>query len=372
MPSSTSSSERAWRRFWRTLLATAGGAAALAWLFIMGVDPYGNLPLSLPWFDRGPVDGNARYAFPALARDPRFDSALFGTSTSRLLRPAALNPVFGARFANLSMNSATSYEQARLLALFLRHHPRPRVIAIGLDREWCVTPPVDARYTFRRFPEWLYDESWPGRWGDYQHMFDMYTLEKAGQAFAQWTGLAPRVYGRDGYTRFVPPDAQYDRARAAVRLREALPWDMPKDDAAAPASWALPGVDRLRAALAAVPERTLKLLFFVPYNHRLIAQAPGPALALQTECKRRVAALGRSLPNLAVVDFMIPGPITLDDDNYWDPHHYRNGIAERIVADLAGALRGEATPDAAILVLPRSEDPALPRHGPDGGNASSP
>ncbi len=352
MPSSTSSSD--WRRFLRTLLATAAVAGGVVWLFVMGVNPYANLPVSWPFFDRGPVDGNARYAFPALARDAQFDSALFGTSATRLIRPAALNPAFGARFANLSMNSATSYEQTRLLEVFLRHHPEPRVVAIGLDVQWCRTPPVDNRFVyFSRFPDWLYDESWPGRWRDYLYMFDMYSVEKAGQAFGQWTGLQRRVYGRDGYTRFVPPDEQYDSTRALTHLQGTEPWDLPRDSSQPPETWKMPPIDRLRFVLQAIPPATLKLLFFVPYNHRFIATRPGPALAMQTECKRRVAALAAVTPNTAAIDFMIPSPITLADDNYWDPHHYRVGIAERIVADLASGLRGQASDDYRLLAVPR-------------------
>ena len=52
-----------------------------------------------------------------------------------------------------------------------------------------------------------------------------------------------------------------------------------------------------------------------------------------------------SAPNMLVVDFMLPSPITDDDDNYWDALHYRVGIADRIVHDLAAADRGEASAD---------------------------
>lgn len=363
MRSSTSSSDkplsghagpaREWRRFLRILVATAAVAGAVVWLFIMGVDPYSTLPVSAPFFDRGPVDGNARYAFPSLARSATFDSAVFGTSTSRLLRPEVLNQVFGARFANLAMNSATSYEQTRLLEVFLRYHPAPRVIAIGLDVQWCLTAPMDQKTTFRRFPAWLYDDSWPGRWRDYLNMYDMYTLEKAGQAFGQWTGLTHRIYGRDGYTRFVPPDDEYDPARAATHLAGVQPWDLARDMGQPPESWDMPPLDRLRAALAAIPPQTLKLLFFLPENHRLLALSPGPAVAAQAECKRRATEVATSAPNTALVDFMIASPITRTDDNFWDPHHYRIGIADRIIADLARALRGETSDDYRILALPR-------------------
>jgi hypothetical protein len=354
MPSSTSSSD--WRRFLRTVLAAALAAGAVVWLFVMAVNPYANLPVSWPFFDRSPVDGNARYAFPALARSAAFDSALFGTSTSRLLRPVALNAALDAHFANLSMNSATSYEQTRLLGVFLRHHPAPRVIAIGLDVQWCRTAADDAQFTpFFPFPAWLYDESWPGRWRDYLHMFNLYSVERAGQAFGQWTGLRPRIYGRDGYTRFVPPDAQYDPARAMTHLQGVTPWDMPRDVSQPAEAWPIPPIGRLREALGAIPPASLKLLFFVPYNHRFIATAPGPALAMQTECKRRVAEVAAATANTAAIDFMIPSPITLDDDNYWDQFHYRVEIADRIATDLAQALRGGTSADYRVLALPARE-----------------
>lgn len=325
---------------------------ALAFAFVVAVNPFGNLPVSLPVFQRGPVDGNARYSFPMLARDQRFDSALFGTSSVRLLRPAALDPALGARLANLSMNSATSYEQIKMLGAFLHAHPNPRLIAIGLDVQWCKTAADDERYGFGDFPEWMYNETWPGRWSDYRHVLTPHAIEVAGRAFAEWTGLKPRVYGADGYTSFVPPDAQYDLQRALGHMDGVAPWDMGRDPDLPPEAWRMTTVERLAGALSAIPPRTLKLLFFVPYNHRFIASAPGSAHAAQTECKRRIAELARSTPNTALFDFMIDSPITRNDENYWDVHHYRVGIAERIAADLGAAVRGERSEDFAVLAEP--------------------
>ena len=93
MSSSTSSSDtssRDWRRFFRLAAGTAVLAVAIVYAFVVLVDPFDTLPLSPP-VNRVPVATNARFAFPALARSDRFDSAVFGTSTSRLLRPVVLN-----------------------------------------------------------------------------------------------------------------------------------------------------------------------------------------------------------------------------------------------------------------------------------------
>jgi len=46
---------------------------------------------------------------------------------------------------------------------------------------------------------------------------------------------------------------------------------------------------------------------------------------------------------------MRPSPVTSVDDNYWDSLHYRIGVADRIVRDLAEANRGAASPDYLVL-----------------------
>jgi len=337
------------RRFFVLFLTAAGLVAAMIYGFIVLVDPFDALPLSWP-FDRGPVDGNARYAFPALARDPRFDSALFGTSTSRLLRPVALDAGFGGHFANLAMNSATAYEQTRLLQVFLAAHPHPRRIAIGLDSEWCVSAGGFRRFGFGRpLPEWLYTG---GRWAGYAESFNLYALERAGQAFAEWTGLKPRRYGRDGYTSFVPDERDYDPAKVMALLVGVQPWTPPETLGPEPALWVMPGLDLLRADLAAIPPETAKLLFFLPYHLSLLPLAPGPAQDILTECKRRVAALAAATPNAIALDFMRPSPITLDTANYWDPHHYRAPIAEQLVRDLAAGVGGASSPNYVRLGAP--------------------
>jgi hypothetical protein len=344
MLSSTSSSDHAWRQFFLLFLATALIGATVLYGFVALVDPFDSLPFSLP-ADRAPVATNARFSFPALARKPTFDSAIIGTSTSRLLRPAALDPEFGARFVNLAMNAATAYEQSRLLQVFARAHPEPRFVLIGLDVVWCATGDRLERYTPRPFPEWLYNE---GRGGDYLHLFNLYALEQAAAQFAVITGLKRPRYGRDGYTSFVPPDNAYDPTRVAAHLRAEGPAVPPGPRAGPPPAWLFPALERLSRELPSLRPSTTKILFFVPYNHVLQPRA-GPAAAAWDECKRRVADIATSTANTIAVDFMIPSPITSADDNYWDGLHFRVGIADRLARDLARASRAEPSPDYQIL-----------------------
>ena len=68
----------------------------------------------------------------------------------------------------------------------------------------------------------------------------------------------------------------------------------------------------------------------------------------------------------AFVDFNIKSDITSKDDNYWDRLHYREPIADRIVADLAEALttgKDDPNGDWRVLVPParlEQEAPGLP------------
>jgi hypothetical protein len=335
-----------WRRFFLRAVGAAVGVIAVLYSFIALVDPFDTLPLSVP-ADRGPISTNARFSFPALARSDRFDSAIFGTSTSRLLRPVALDPLFSARFANLAMNDATAYEQASLMRLFIAAHPDAKVFVLGVDVRWCGTGEGDVKLTPRPFPAWMYEQGhWYDRWRGYLEMFNLYAVEQAGAQFGVLSGIKPPPYGRDGYTSFVPPDSEYDHTRVAQHMQGAVPDDPPGERDGPPASWRYPQLDELRGVLAALPKDTVRILFFVPNNRRLLPPESGPVGAVWTECKRRAAAL---MPGTIVADFMIPSPITLDDDNYWDPRHYRIAVADRLARDLATAARGEDSPDYRLL-----------------------
>jgi hypothetical protein len=349
MSSSTSSSDAtsAWRRFFRTAVGTAALVAGVVYAFVVLVDPFDTLPLS-PTADRVPIATNARFSFPALARSPKFDSAIFGTSTSRLLRPEVLNTEFGTRFVNLAMNDATVYERSRLMSVFVGSHPAARMVLIGLDVRDCVTGETYERLTPRPFPEWMYGSN---PWRGYGEMFNLFAVEAAGQQFGVLIGIKRQVYGSDGYTSFVPPDSQYDPVRVALHLRQAGPVVPSGERSGAPATWRYPAVDQLATDLSLLADGTRKILFFVPYHQVRLGPPELPGAVVWTECKRRVARLTTQIPNLLAVDFMRPSPITKSADNYWDALHYRIAIADRIARDLRRADRGETSPDYRVLSM---------------------
>jgi hypothetical protein len=187
------------------------------------------------------------------------------------------------------------------------------------------------------------------RWPGYAAMFNLFAVQEAGKAFGVLTGLKKRDMGPDGYTRFVPPDSEYDPARAMQHLHDAGA-DIPSGERSGdPAGWRFPTLELLHDDLALEPAATRKILFFVPYNHRLLSPPGSDGAAVWGECKRRAVALAQAIPRTKVVDFMIPSPITDADDNYWDGLHYRVSVADRLARDLEAADRGEVSGDYHIL-----------------------
>ena len=307
------------------------------------------LPLSPP-LPRAPISTNARFSLPALASSPGFDSAVIGSSSSRLLRPAVLDELFGGRFANLAMNAATAWEQRQMLALFTRAHPAARTVIIGLDSVWCSeTLQQDSG---RPFPAWMYAGS---PWRGYGQMMNLYAVQEAGSQLWVMLGLKPRRYGLDGYTRFVPPESEYDPARVSAAFAR---WTKPADYPDIGAAHTLPALPMLADALRALPQGARKILLFTP-SHVTLQGDPGSDYAASLRaCKMQVAAIAAGVPGTLVADFLLPSPITSTMSSYWDPVHYRVPVADRIMADLAAAAAGQDTPDDRVLSPARP--PAAP------------
>lgn len=331
-----------WKKFWGVTMGAAAGLSLFLFAAAVIVDPYDSLLISPP-FERVPITQNQRFAYPALAREPRFDSAVIGTSTSRLIRPDKLAETMGGSFVNLSMNSATAYEQTRIFALFLRHHPRPKTVLFGIDVVWCSPAKTYRKYTTRPFPPWLYDDN---PWNDLMHLFNFPTLEEVGRMIAYFTGLRPPRYGLDGYSNFLPPESDYDLAKVQRGIygdqgprRRAVESGAP--DATKRARWTFATHALFREMLSTLPDDSRKIVFFVPYHH-FIQPAPGSRKeAVWSECKRRLTKIAAGFANSHVLDFMIPSEITLADENYWDTLHYSWRTADRVIELIAQGVEQE-------------------------------
>ncbi len=327
-----------WPTFIRTAAWTTLGLAAALYGFVIAMDPYGTrvtaggreVPL---------MDINQRYMYPQIARAALYDSAVFGTSTMRLLDPEQLDARLGGRFANLAMNAATPWEQAQLLGLYLRHQPTPRQLVFGIDRHWCL--PEDVRLSFRSFPPWLYEEGWVG---DLPHLFNFKSLEIAGRVALARLGLARERMRRDGYGVFTPPESRYDLAQAQRHIRANSSPFLEGDEATPVAGTQggaepFPSLVWLSRMLDLVPRETRTLLVMPPIHVAAQAKPDTPDAAREHACTARVLDLA-ARHGTTVVDYRRPSAITTQDGNYWDPLHYRIGLAARIVDDLAAVSAG--------------------------------
>lgn len=328
-----------WRHFTAWVIGAALAFGAALYVFILVMDPYMNVPFS-PDLPRAPVSTNQRFAYPALARAPRFDSAIVGTSTVRLLDPARLSDLLGARFVSLAMNSATAYEQARILEVFLRAHPAPRYLVFGIDETWCNRASDVPRYTFRDFPEWMYDQS---AWNDLLYLFNDKALENAVRMAELLAGRREPKYRRDGFRDFSEDFARFDAKTIERRLypgaRHALSDRLIEPTAARP-GWNFVLMGRLREMLAAVPDGAQSLLLLPPLHANHVA---GRIEAL-AECKSRVVGVADAFDNARVLDYLHISALTRTDARYFDPVHFDREVAALVEAGIAGALKGEDAP----------------------------
>jgi hypothetical protein len=349
--------EAVWTRWTAWFLGAALATLLVLWGFAAALDPFG-LRVSAGQSPRPLMDINQRFMYPQLVRSGGFDSAVLGTSTMRLLDPAILSRGIGGRFANLAMNAATPWEQVQMAALFAGQVRAPKTVLWGIDGTWCEADATDEakRLTPRPFPPWLYDGI---RWRDWAELMNLTTLEIAGRLLAHRLGLMPERIRGDGYEVFTPPEELYDAARARWHLYGgAAPGPDPGPlvpaepvPAATRAQWRFPALDWLDGALAKFPAGTRLLLVMPPAHHVTQPRAGSVADQREAACKDAVAALA-ARRGAALIDYARPSPITLHDDNYWDPLHFRLPIARRLEAEITAVAKGgPPQPDGAARVI---------------------
>jgi hypothetical protein len=328
-----------WRAFVIASLVSAFGFGMLFLAFIVAMDPYG---IRVQKGDRaGPVmDLNQRFMYPRLVRTGTYDSAVFGTSTVRLLDPQKLNATLGGNFANLAMNAATPWEQLQLAELFVRHTPKISQIIWGIDPTWCdadADQPHKER-TFRPFPRWLYDEK---RNNDFKGHINFTTIEIAVRVLGyRLKRLKPRIRS-DGYEVFTPPEETYDAPKARQHLWGAstpeqvsaymnsllLPYELTREDREA---LVFPALDWFANYLYRLPAHVKVSVIMPPVHISSHPQRGSREAAVEGECKARLNAIVTLRNEAIFLDFRVPSLITKDDKNYWDPLHYRLSVAQKL------------------------------------------
>jgi len=318
-----------WLQFFKVLIYSAFGFSLLAYLFILLLDPYDDVPFSLKMV-RPPMDINQRFLYPAIIRSGRYDSIVIGTSTSRLLHPARLDQVLGFKFANLAMNSARAWEQKEVGNLFLKSTPHPKALIVGLDSVWCDQNADINRLTERPFPPWLYDDD---PWNDLLYLFNGRTLEIAGRLALNKLGLMSPRLGMDGYERFVPPEEDYDLKRVQQKLRQ-------KEQASTPAyypSKGFPAMVWLEELLTRMPNGTQKVVVFMPVNHVALPKPLSPLDQLESACKSQAISISKRTHSV-LLDFRIPSSLTDNDSHFWDELHHRTYVSDDIIDRIGDVL----------------------------------
>lgn len=341
-----------WPHFVRFLMLSTGATALLVYGFILVLDPYQNVPFSPP-LARAPVSTNQRFAYPALARNPNFDSAIIGTSTSRLLDPERLNKLLNAQFVNLAMNSATAYEQLRIHEVFARHHSNSAYLIVGVDETWCNRASTIENYTFREFPEWMMDEN---RWNDLLYLFNDKALENAVRMYQLVNGKREAKYRNDGYRDYTGEFRERDRGNLMKRLYGSGGRDYVRADVYPTrlhADWSYPLLDELASLVRrAFPARIV--IVFPPLHARYIAGIADN----MGECKARVIALFSNADNVVIADYLHASALTEDDANYWDSIHTTRNVARLIENDLSRVMTSRRPKSPFVRVLSR---PVVPQ-----------
>lgn len=358
---SSSESSRAWRRFVIVLAFTLVALVVVCYGFLLLMDPYDSVPFS-PTIKRVQVDENQqRYFYPALARDPKFDSALIGNSNIRLLRPDMLTQSLGGNWVNLAVNAASSWEQEQLFNVFAGNHGEIANILVGMDYLWCEDRYAQQRFvghlSQETFPAWLYDDNTAN---DLPPL-TVASLQHAWLLFLTNIGLRQPLYGEDGYTVFTDPISEYrlDKARKNIygsvtpkKVRRIEP--AVKLTAKARRRIPISALTRLETMLDQLPESTRIILFFVPYHSYYQAQPGSRKMIMWNECKRRVSKIASRYDNAYVLDFMIRSKITRTDSNYWDHKHYTVTVGDELTRMIGEAVaHGAANKNYRVLHAPQ-------------------
>lgn len=318
-----------WRRFSTTFSVAAVASLAVLAGGLVLLDPYDTGRLT-PLEPTGMAEGPPWQVNASRARDPQFDSAIIGNSRAQMLEPAILDEATGSRFVNLSIQGAGPLELQRVFGVFLRHHPAPRAVIIGVDEWWC--RPEQKRGD--TFPYWLYA---PGTVEYLRGLVRYQTLEHMPRRFAVLRGDAAMARP-DGYWDYTSLYLGMTGAAAAQRrMRDGerrSQSDNPQNT--------FPAVAILKDMLDALPDSTRVAVVWPP-THTSYQPSPGSAAeATLRQCQAALRDVVTARPGARLVDWSGDRNFNRDAADFHDETHYRKPLADRLSADVADGLAARA------------------------------
>jgi hypothetical protein len=325
MNSSISSSDEAIQ--YGRCLAAFLGALALGALLVLAVmvaiDPYDSGRFGLLGIV-GVADSTEVTADASRARDPQFDSAIFGNSTGQRLNPAELSQATGNRFVQLTAPGSDPRGQLAILDFFVRHHPHIGALVIVADGNWCThdpTPPLK-----NPFPFWLYGES---------------SLAYAGRLFS-WRAVNhayQRIMILRGLQKRTAPDGFFNYED--VFPRDKHPTIAPEEQPAftGEVSSVFPLATLLAAAVKKLPSDVPVLVLMPPVYYAIVPR-PGSVEAAEDEaCEAGYTRIVAGRPHSNLIDYRIDNALTRDPLNFVDAIHYRTKIALKVQEGIVASLR---------------------------------
>lgn len=300
---------------------------AIGALGLIVLDPYDTGRLT-PIQPQGMGEGPPWMVNVSRARNPAHDSAVVGNSRTQMLEPERLDAVAGGRFVNLSIQGSAPLEVQAVFATFLRYHPSPRALVIGVDEWWC--RPTQQREA--RFPHWLYATSL----SDYLKGLAAYgNLEVLPRRIAVLRGATPMARS-DGYWDYSPVYAAMTGGEAAQKRMangvRPVHSDNPDNR--------FPALAILNDMLGAAPASTRVVVMWPP-THVSFQPAPGSAAdATQRMCQAAIGAAVARRANAKFVNWSGDTEINRIPGNFHDATHYTKKIATALTDTVATALAG--------------------------------
>ncbi len=324
-PISSSDAAPGWGRWLGAFLLALIAGVLLVYAIVLIVDPYDSGRFGLLGF-KGVTEVSPRFAHASHASDPDFDSAVIGNSTGQILNPETLSRLTGLRFVQLTVFLTGPGEQLALLDFFARNHPRIGALVLVADQTWCTHDPALPEKA--PFPYWLYSRSFLPYLG---RLFSSRALGNAWQRVLLRFGLRHRG-PKDGYLSyeaFLNRPFEPDHA-----LQDTSP-----DAARGKINRAFPGVARLTASVARLPEETALVIVAPPAFYTKVPR-PGSIEAAETRaCHAALREVIGGRPHSDFIDYLRDNATTRDAANFHDYVHYGATIARQIENDIAQSIR---------------------------------
>jgi hypothetical protein len=324
---SDSDSAAAWGRCLKVFIGVAATGALLVLAFLVAVDPYDSGRFGL-FGIQGIDDSTPAIANASRARDPQFDSAIVGDSTSQPLNPAELSQAAGMHFVQLAAPAVYPLGQLAVLDFFIRQHRHVGAVAIVVDAPWCTHDP--RMPMANPFPFWLYEND---------------ALAYVGGSFS-WHGIYHAVLrvmialGRK--KRFLPDGfASYEDytplTQHPVVPQQQVPVASPAFTGRIDDSF--PAAALLEAEIKKLPEDAAVVLLMPPTFYTIVP-SPGSRDAAEHEaCKAAFKPIVAGRPRSNFIDYRIDNSLTRDPLNFLDLIHYRATIADKIQRGIAASIR---------------------------------